>query len=483
MIEKTAAKTDRVSAKKVFVLKKSVIAAAVAAVVLCCIFIFAVILAVTMQKTEKNINLFYSSQINGAVVVNSNVKANAIIDGKGVAGIKYSLTGEYAAVVMSDGASYSLYYTDGKTKKQLTSDASNNYIISSDGTAVAFVNSLSELYLYNADTDNETCLDSDVDSFALSPSGEAMAYVKSEEGINVLYLYSEGKSNRIGEDYAPLGMSEDLSMIYVLSGDNSLYMLDKDGNMTAKICSDVATDKFYFSADMSDIVFSDGEYTYISSEGKSKIRLVADIAEPVCERNLYVDSKGTGVVCENIYETFYYSTYEDSFALYYIDKNLERTDIAANVQSYVITGKNSVVYLDSQYQIYKYASGAVSLIQSNAYNMTATSDGKYIYYTNSSSELICIKNGKSTLVAENIRKIYMTGKNKLLYINRNEELFGTSGKKTGKKIDDNVYACISSGSSAFYMKNYSAQTGVFELYGSDGSVKFRLVAENVSNII
>lgn len=482
MVKNTVVKNEKVTAKKVFILKKSVIVTVVA-IAMCCLLIVAGIFALNSRKPNKNIDLFYSSGLNGAIVASEGEWLGEILNGKGVAGVKYSLDGDFAAVVMAVDSSYSLYYTDGKTQKHLTADASNNYIISSDGTAVAYSDSSSELYLYNRNNDKITYVDNSAAAFALTPSGEAIVYVKASDDGNVLYLYTDGKSTQIGVDYIPLGISDDLSLIYVLNSDNALCVLNKNGNLTAKICSGVSTDSFYFSTDMANVVFNDGEYTYISMYGQSKIRLIADAAAPLNEKVLYSDSKNSGCVCEKLYETYYCSTDGDNSTLYYINDSLERADIADNIRMYIITDKNSVVYLDSQYSIYKYSKGKNTLIHTDAYSILATSDGKYIYYLNSASELICIKDGKATVVDKNVRKMYITNSNKLLYINRDGELFGTAGKKQGKKFDDNVYACICNNSSVFYLKNYSVQSGVFELYSSDGSFDFELVCNNVSAVV
>lgn len=480
MIESTAVKNKKITARKVFILKKSVIVSAVA-VVLCFVLLVAGIFALNRHKPDKNLNLFYSSGLNGTIVTSDGLWNGEILEGKGVAGVRYSFSGDSAAVVMSAGSTYSLYYTDGKTQKLLTSEASNNYAVSADGNYVAYSDSSAELYIYNRADNKVTYLDNSVESFALAPSGKSMVYVKTEDDGKVLYLYADGTSSQIGDNYVPLGISDDRSLIYVLNSENALCVLNEAGNLTAKVCSDVATDSFYFSADMTNVVFNDGEFTYISMHGQSKIRLIADVAAPLTEKLFYTDSKNTGAVCENLYETFYCSADGDYSTLYYINNNLEKTDVADNVKMYVVTDKKSVVYLDSQYDIYKYKKGTNTLIHKDAYNIQATSDGKYIYYIDSASELHCIKNGRSTIIGRNIRKMYVTNTDKLLYINRDGELFGTSGKKQGKKIDDSVYACLCNNSTAFYMKNYSAQSGVFELYSSDGSFDFKLVCNNVSD--
>lgn len=482
MITKTNVKADRYVAEKVFILKKSVILGltGIIAAIIAAVFLFGVF---SIDKPVDNINVFYMPHENGAIVVKGENAAKELIKGKGVADIKYSLSGESATVVMSDGASYSLYYTDGSKVNHITSEASANYVISADGSTVAYCDSQSELYVYNCATSQSTRIDNDVQAFALSPSGKVIIYSGEDESVVSLYVYSEGNASLLGENYIPLGVSDDLSMIYVLSADNSLYVLDKNGDITSKICSEVSADKFCFSADMKNIVFNDGQYTYASSDGKSRVRLVSAVATPVNTADFNSDSNNNSAVCSNVYNTFYSTTDEDGvISLCYVSENSVNT-VSFNVKKFVVTGQDSAVYLDTQGKVYRYSSGQNILVQSGVLDVFATSDGSYIYYKTSNAELFCLKKGESVRVAEGVSQVYITSDGKMFFIDNNGGLFSVKGAKVMKQIDENVHACICNSSTVMYMKNYSAHTGTFGLYVAKDSLKFSLVAENVSNII
>lgn len=467
--------------KKVFVLKKKIIITAAALAVV----LFVVLMCIFGGKKVNTITLFYSAGENGAAVVYGDEKSSGSIPGNGVSSVKYSGKKKSAAVLMSDGSSYSLYFTDGKKNSHITSSATNNYVIAYSGAAVAYCDSASELYVFDTSKKKSTHVDDSVKYFAVTPDGESVVYSKTEEDAEKLYLYTGKKSSLIGESYTPLGVSDDLNYIYVLGGDNSLYVLDKDGNMNAKICSDVSADSFYFSADMKDIVFSDGAYTYISTEGKSRTRLVADKAKPVPQDdyNVFCDSDGLSVICKSLSETFYSADNDSGNKVFYIDKKLSSVSVSDNVKKYVLTGTDSLVYLDSQGKIYKFEDSVNSLIQSGASDMLCDAKGKHIYYMTTSRQLFCVRKGTSELISENVSKMYITNDNLLLFIKSDGSLYSASGAVISEKIDDNVYSCLCSSSAAFYMKNYSSQTGAFELYASDGSDNFNLIAENIANII
>lgn len=467
------------SAKKVFILKKNFLIFAAAAVIL-----FIAIISIFGGKNENAISVFYSSQQNGAIIVSGNKKNDEYIKGKGVSSVKYSHKKQSAAIVMSEGSSYSLYYTDGKTNVNIASYVTNNYVISYSGDAVAYCNSDMQLYLYDFDKGDNKFIDDNVKSFAISSSGKTLSYIKNEENLQNLYLYSKGTTVYLGENYIPLGVSDDAKYIYVLSNDNSLCMLDKSGNMIAKICSDVSTDGFYFSEDMKSIVFSDGAYTYISIQGKSKNRLIAAPTKPFNDSEVYCDSSSLSTIGAELYENFYYVVNDSgNSTVYYIDKELSRTDVSDTVKECTVTGDNSLVYLDSQGKIYDFDGQSSTLVHSGASNMLASSDGKYIYCMTVYGEFVCIKNDKYYVLANDVKKATITNKDIVMLIRDNGDLYYVSGTQMSERIDENINNCICYSTAAFYTKNYSSQTGVFELYGSDGSARFEFLDGNISDIV
>lgn len=467
--------------KKVFLLKKKYIIAAAVSVIV----IFIIVLAALSGSSADSISLFYSGAETGAVVVLGDREADFVLSGKSVASVRYSENKECAAVLMSDAASYTLYHTDGKKYSKLES-CTNDYVISLDGSKVMFCDSSGGLYIFDVKKNKSVLVDKRVNKFCLSPSGTSAVYTKTVDSVENLYIYSGSKSQQIADGYIPLAVSDDLGYIYVLKSDDSLYMLDKSGNVTSKICSGVSSDKFFFSGDMKDVVFSDGSYTYISHEGKSRVRLIPHKAAPsqTATAEVFCDSGSLSSVYDSLTDIFYYSVDENGTrTLFFIDNSSGRTDVAGNVTEYYFTGKESLVYIDADGKIYRYEKGEATLVISGASDMMCDGSGKYIYYTDPAQDLYVIKKNAPLLLASGVEKMYMTSEDVLLFVMTDGRLYSAENDDAVMLVDENVYGCITGLSSAFYVKNYSSQTGKFELYASDGDADFELINENISSIV
>ncbi|MBR5497440.1 MAG: hypothetical protein IKV76_05610, partial [Clostridia bacterium] len=111
------------SGEKVFVLKKKYIAvfAAVAAVVI-------IILSVIFSgPSDKQISIFYTGAESGAVIVRDDRLSDVVLSGKSVASVRYAENKSAAAVLMSEGASYTLYHTDGRKGEKIAANCTNDY--------------------------------------------------------------------------------------------------------------------------------------------------------------------------------------------------------------------------------------------------------------------------------------------------------------------------------------------------------------------
>ncbi|MBR5496608.1 MAG: hypothetical protein IKV76_01325, partial [Clostridia bacterium] len=285
--------------------------------------------------------------------------------------------------------------------------------------------------------------------------------------------------------YTPLAVSDDGEFIFALKSDNSLYVLDKNGNVTSKICSGVSADKFYITSDMKSIVFNDGSYTYISQNGKSRVRLIPHKAAPVFSGvQVAVDSGSLTVVVSSLTDIFYSAADENgSCSLFYIDKNFNRTDVAGNVTRFIQTGTQNIVYLATDGKIIRYEKGRIETVASGAADMLSDSNGKYVYYTDATQTLYVVKKNAPLLLASGVDKMYITQDDILLFVMTDGRLYSVRRDNNAAFENENVYGCVCNQTATFYVRNYSSHTGKFELFASDSGTNFRQIHENISNII
>ncbi len=470
------------NAEKVFILKPHVYiycAAVLAAVVLIIGIIFSL-------DFSNEINFYYSPAQNGAVVLSGDKILRDVVPGKSVARVRYCEDKVSGAVLMSDGSSYSLYYVTDRSVDRIADNCTSNFVMSHSGDVIAYI--ASDGFLYRTDVTGlkTVTVDENIESLAVSPDGTKMLYSKKTENVSQLYLYSSGKSVYVADNYIPLAVSDDASLIYVLSADNSLYLLNLDGTVRSKLCSETDTGIFCFSSDVSSVIFNDGAYTYVSESGKSKVRLIPGKAVPVRVTSTasLCNSSGNVYIYPEKYLTKLLYVNADGvhdYSLYYINKDMTRTDISSGVVNYTLTD-NGVVYLKSDGEVCSFRKNKNTVVCSGASDMYASSDGKYVYYTTQDGKLYCRRNSESVLLADGIGKMYMSDDDRLYFIMTDNTLYSAKNGRTGEMIDEKVYTCRCVGDTVYYSKNYSSRTGAFELYGADNSLRFRFMGDGLTRI-
>ena len=442
---------------------------------------------VSRSRTHE-LALFYFPGENRCEAVCDGKLSESAMEGGGVSAVRWGKEKGSCAVLMSNGGKYTLYFSGkGGSSVKVSENAGSRFAVSYNGRAVVYSGGNGVLYRYDTKKKSGEEISQEADSFAVSPDGETVIYSKARESARSLYIYSQGKSRYIADNFTPVGVSDDGEYIYAVSGsDMSLCLLNLDGTMKSKLCTGVNTSGICFSEDMTVAVFNDGEYTYISQEGKSKVRIIPDEAKLFSENDgVLTDSSGTGAVYpeESLTGQFYYSENKDGTkVIFYIDESFNRTDITEGAKT-AQKVKEGLVYLTPGGEVKLFKNGESVTAGSSAVSAAGDSSGKYIYYITGEGELRVWKNGETQTIASGTEKIYITEKNVLLYVLGSGEMYAVKKQGQGEKIDDNVYGCIIQGKYAYYMKNYNSSKGVFELYGSEGDSDFTFIAKDVTCII
>lgn len=450
------------------------------------VLVLLLIIGICRTSGDERITIFYAPSQNGVLVLSDAQPAEELIPGKGVSSFRFSGDASACAVLIPENGSYTLYYTNGKKHTVAAKNCTNQYVIAYSGKAVVYTDALGVLYQYDAVKNKTNTISDSADRFAVSPDGSRILFSRTEEGKSVLYLYENGAALRLGEQYVPLAVSDDGTYLYVLSADQSFCLLNRDGTLRSKLCSqtNLSTKSFCFSADVTSVVFSDASYTYISHEGKSRIRIISGIAEPALQTGTVCDSYGLSYLYrDNDLTDIFYASYGETGVLFAVNAGNERMDIAGSVSQFTSAGESSLVYVDVQGRLNLYRDGKNEQIAGGVKTAQACKNGKYVYYVTSNGDLFAYKNGKTEKIATDVDEIYMTADDTLLFLLTDGSLYASSGLHYGERVDDAVHGCYVTETAVFYSKNYSAQSGLFTLYSSSDSGHFKKAFDDVSWIM
>lgn len=183
-----------------------------------------------------------------------------------------------------------------------------------------------------------------------------------------------------------------------------------------------------------------GEYSYnLVIDGKVNVIASAEDAEDLEVKDIRIDEKG-----KTLYYINEYDEEDNSGKLYSAKisgtKLKAAKELYSDVYSYGLTEKGNVVTLR------EYDEGTATLyvdkkeIEDDVYSWTVAQDGTIFYRTNfkdGSFTLMQLNGKKGVKIADDVRSFAALGKNDVMFIDEDFELFQYN-KKDSKSIDDDV---------------------------------------------
>ncbi len=142
-----------------------------------------------------------------------------------------------------------------------------------DGSAAFTLDELGVLTFCDIRNNTRRTISEAASDCVLSPHGDHLLYVtRDEEPTLRLVKLQSGKEVSLGTRYRPVAVSDDAHLIYVTDTKTGGFcLINKDGLEKARFTSGLRKDStVFFNSDLSESVFSDADYTYISTLGGGK---------------------------------------------------------------------------------------------------------------------------------------------------------------------------------------------------------------------
>ncbi len=337
-----------------------------------------------------------------------------------------------------------LTYFDG-SKAYTISQCTGYFCISSDGSAVAYINDGS-LYVWNSSTNESTLITKNAtDSFALSPMGKYIGYTVKNDGV----CYAEpigGEAVRIGSSCQPVALTDDGSLVYYYEANSKYGKLCVYSPGTTQVLDESATissSGLVFNRDCTQIVFPIKDSYYFSMNGGKPIK-----------------AAGGGVVDTN---PKYYTN--DSFVRlikingqiispYFVDKK--------NLCNLLFQSGTTLSFFDEDLNVFSFTAseysegilseGGKSLLY---FSTDAKNTSKYIYtFVSDFADPAC---AKVVLDDKYIWSALLTADDNIYYRNDIGQLFRIQGGAEPVIIDTYVYdlntMTIGDKSYVFYLKD------------------------------
>ncbi|MDR1689950.1 MAG: zinc ribbon domain-containing protein [Clostridiales bacterium] len=355
---------------------------------------------------------------------------------------QWNLDGTTAAFMVGDAEgnwsseheTYTLYTVTDEL--QMIDEEVLNFMLSATGDAVVYVKEFdsgektAELWLYSGG--KKTMISDEyyalfegifqgvyleyVDTnYVVSPKGDAVSYLAYNDGGSHTNFIWDGKAQELGEDIKPFAISDGAKYVYYRKWDG--FYAQKGTNKETAQEIGVNGDHYHANADLSQMVFSCEDGTYIVRNGGEKELLSNSRTEAgfVVPYGTALRNEGqlTMYSISNFEDTFYISTTwyggADGFDVYHINGKY-KADVAAraNGQIYLADDEKTLIF-DNKKGIYK-VNGMLNnpekeecLVEDDVAYFFPTVNGESFFYESDDDEILYQKGkGKSVLVSDEI---------------------------------------------------------------------------------
>ncbi len=368
----------------------------------------------------------------------------------------YDKSGDSSKYVYSLYSDSNIYYITADLEPQIIAEYNDYFRISQSGEYVAYTQSTSDyqiknLYLYCLSSGNTELIDSDVDTFALSPNGETVVYRKKNTDSKV-YIGGINKKDEVLIDdlYQPVTISDDRSMLcYIDANENLCVYKDNESQLLSS-----SSFRYWFNKTLTEVIYSNSDRTYY---------FTIDMEEP----QILFDSSLVKIYTLNNIE-FYEEDNNYSCSHYILDKDTFKDSVLTSISDevwwlsnttepvlmgtfnndpFISEDGNSMLYANEYgVQIMDEINEKLEsrIIFANAYNVIGSKDLSQIYILDSSNIYYLKENNELEIVYEYKDYIstyslaYNERLNKLFFIdNKNLYSVGTNAESL-EKVATNV---------------------------------------------
>jgi hypothetical protein len=369
--------------------------------------------------------------------------------------------------------------------------------LSGDGRMIKAFSADDTYYLYDPSNNTKTKIDfmgGKLDTVVFSKGYNSILYTSvttvDKSSTVELYLYTDGKSQKLANNMYPLAVSDDGEHIFayeVESGDTtleksntsdllSLYEFRKDGEKV-KIANNFKNEFVHFTDGCTQILYVSDDKAYFHEHGKdSSVKLGNAFAiTPIYPAGSHSIEDFCGLPVSLV-------SSEYGQRVYRVEKDESKVEKLASdtIEKHLTADGKTLYYVknDSLRRVDVDDSDSEQvLVEANIHRIHFSPDGEDIYYS-SEGTLYYVSTGIEPVeITDDARFSDMSRDGLYFYIDNDQTLYSTSGGEKGKEIAYNVTHITSSYGTVFYFTDANFKKGVATMFYSDDGSSF----ENASN--
>jgi hypothetical protein len=402
------------------------------------------------DKYEQVKGTVYITQSHDSVIIIPNGRSRVEIEGHLISNMR-SLDERIAAALINE--EYDRFNTDGSAlylitdRPQFISNGVYLFWLAASGNAVAYVKErdtaagTAELWLFSGGKNTRISRDFSLfnsNNFAISPDGKAVAFVTTDGDRHTGVVWN-GRLHELGRDITPVAISNKARFIYYFRNDAFFVQKGTSGDNRERLgdASDVST--IHANKDLSQIVFTSNARSFISRKGGSRESLSGNVS-------YFITPNGTPMQFNTNILFYGISSFANTFylnrddSIVYIDRKFETNNVVRNVNFINLARDGKTLTYLSRMSIYKVNGTNANaepqtIVERGVTSLIATADGKAVFFVNDIDELFYQRGtGRPVMVSNYFTNsgralnIALFQGDTLFFIN-DDELFSSSGNR------------------------------------------------------
>jgi len=426
------------------------------------------------------------------VIISGNNNRQFTIDGE-FWDMQRSLDGSRAAILVDYDRNHggTLWYVT-TSRATLVADDVVEFQLSDTGRGIAFLtdldrNDAGQLVLFDTSNSRSTNITDEVIYFTISPDGRTVAYAVYL-GSNEFrgYVRSGRSSDRIGDNVMPIAVSNGGRHLYYLrvtshgwNFDASLHV--RSGRTQNRLLPEVPWDmNIMLNSDYSEILFTDGDRTFISRNGSDRTVVSRSIIEEILMPT-HGQVRFTEDVAVYGVRTFANTVAVTRYSVESINRRFETHNVTRNLGwglPFVSEDGRTLHFLDNRDRLMRVdptrENAEAVEVARNVRSFAATADGSRVFFVNEDDNLYHIRGNRNpSRIAVAVSPSLIVSGNRVFYLTdmhhtRGGDLNVSNNGGRGSRVAQDVLRVWSTPTNVFYT-NIDGET-----FRSNGNHRFSM---------
>ncbi len=406
-----------------------------------------------------------------------------------------SIDNKKAYILTNKDNVQNLRFFNGKENTMVDSNV-YSIMVADSGNAALYTkmeNDILELYYFDsASKKSEKIVSNVFESLSISPDGKTFGYcVYNDNSFNGYVMVYGSEPIDLGVNNSPVIVSDGGKYVYYTKMDTATYAYSlyiKTADQEVQLSDELGFGTVcYLNKDYSQLIFSSNDASYFVKDASEKVKIADknfyDVIAPMYSQGKYEYTGGVYIqsFCQTDLKDIVFIN--DNGIFNYTGEG-EAINIAETNSYYarITSDGKTLFYLDSSANLKKKviaSEGDAEQIATNVMLFDISLNGDTVYFVTNDNKLNMLKNGEEKPISEDVINLVTKEDGKEVYFISGGKLYSSSNGGEKELITEENTMIIYAGVNGVYYMTGKDETSLIDVYFSSDGKNFNKICEGV----